>query len=139
MCGIGGLLSGIVVLLGWALLTLVRPDWFRESWFPAPDWVTDPARLRLRRILTVVVAVLFVVFAAPLAIAFYYMFRAEPRLVPIMAGATIAGASLAHEEKPGTREIIPDWLPVRGKWRRLFLFLVGLLLLGVGFWMPRFG
>jgi hypothetical protein len=127
------------LLLGWALLALVRPDLLRDALFPPPDWITDPARQWLRWLLVSIAGTLFLLALIPVGFLFVVILRDEPKAGLMCIGAVLAGASLVEETRRDAPEKTTGWMPVHGRWRRPFLLIVGLLLIGLGIWTPRFG
>jgi hypothetical protein len=127
------------LLLGWALLALVRPDLLREAVFPPPDWITDPGRQWLRWLLVSITGILFLLALIPVGIIFFAIFSYEPKAGLMCIGAVLAGASLVEEKRRDAPEKTNGWMPVHGRWRRPFLLIAGLLLIGLGIWTPRFG
>ena len=127
------------LILGWALLALVRPDLLRDATFPPPEWITDPARQWLRWLLVPVTGILFLLALVPVGIMFFAIFRDEPKAGLMCIGAVLAGASLVEEKRRDGQGKPTGWMPVHGRWRRPFLLIVGLLLIGLGIWTPRFG
>ena len=134
MC-IGLVWGPVTCWLGWALLVLLWPDSLRDAIFPAPEWVYDPARHRLRWVLVCVVGVLFTASATPLVWVVFTFFQEAPPFGLMITGVAVAGASLAQRDKPTRGAKSSTWLPTTGRWQRLFLFLAGLSLAVFGGWL----